>query len=145
MSVALLDVNVLIALLDRRHVHHEPAHGWFAMAQADGWATCPLTQNAVLRILGQPRYPNSPGPPAVVAPLVAELIRHPQHQFWPDSLSLVDHSAVTTSRLLEASHLTDTYLLALAAAHSGRLASFDNRLSCAAVVGGHEALWLIDG
>ncbi len=54
MSVALLDVNVLIALLDRRHVHHEAAHGWFATAQADGWATCPLTQNAVLRILGQP-------------------------------------------------------------------------------------------
>ena len=44
MSVALLDVNVLIALLDRRHVHHEPAHGWFATAQADGWATCPLTR-----------------------------------------------------------------------------------------------------
>jgi predicted nucleic acid-binding protein len=62
MSVALLDVNVLIALLDRRHVHHDPAHGWFAAAQANGWATCPLTQNAVLRILGQPRYPNSPGP-----------------------------------------------------------------------------------
>jgi uncharacterized protein len=60
-SVALLDVNVLIALLDRRHVHHEHAHGWFAAAQAKGWATCPLTQNAVLRILGLPRYPNSPG------------------------------------------------------------------------------------
>jgi predicted nucleic acid-binding protein len=73
--VALLDVNVLIALLDRRHVHHEAAHGWFAAEQAKGWATCPLTQNAVLRILGQPRYPNSPGPPAVVAPLMAELMR----------------------------------------------------------------------
>jgi predicted nucleic acid-binding protein len=80
-SPALLDVNVLIALLDRRHVHHEAAHGWFAAAQANGWATSPLTQNAVLRILGQPRYPNSPGPPAVVAPLIAALIRHPQHQF----------------------------------------------------------------
>jgi hypothetical protein len=86
MSVAPLDVNVLIALLDRRHVHHEAVLGWFATAQADGWATCSLTQNAVLRILGQPRHPNSPGPPAVVAPLVAELIRHPRHQFWPDSL-----------------------------------------------------------
>lgn len=145
MSVALLDVNVLIALLDRRHVHHEPAHGWFATAQGHGWATCPLTQNAVLRILGQPRYPNSPGPPAVVAPLMAELIRHPQHQFWPDSLSLVDHSGVDASRLLETSQLTDTYLLALAAARGGRLASFDRRLSCAGVVGGREALWLIDG
>ena len=144
MSAALLDVNVLIALLDRRHVHHEPAHGWFAAEQAKGWATCPLTQNAVLRILGQPRYPNSPGPPAVVAPLVAELIRHPQHQFWPDSLSLLGQSSVDVSRLLDASQLTDTYLLALAVHHGGRLVSVDRRLSCQGVAGGREALWLIE-
>lgn len=145
MSVALLDVNVLIALLDRRHVHHEGAHGWFATAQAHGWATCPLTQNAVLRILGQPRYPNSPGPPAVVAPLIAELIRHPQHQFWPDSLSLLDPNRVDASRLLESSQLTDTYLLALAVERGGRLVSLDRRLSPVGVAGGREALWLIDG
>ena len=145
MSAALLDVNVLIALVDRRHVHHEAAHGWFAAAQAQGWATCPLTQNAVLRILGQPRYPNSPGPPAVVAPLVAELIRHPRHRFWPDSLSLLDQSGVDPSRLLEASQLTDTYLLALAVEHSGRPGSFDRRPHCDGVAGGREALWLIEG
>ena len=144
MRVALLDVNVLIALLDRRHVHHEPAHAWFAAEQAKGWATCPLTQNAVLRIVGQPRYPNSPGPPAVVAPLVAELIRHPQHQFWPDSLSLLGQSGVDVSHLLEASQLTDTYLLALAVHRGGRLVSFDRRLSCEAVAGGRQALWLIE-
>ena len=142
--MALLDVNVLIALLDRRHVHHEPAHAWFAAEQAKGWATCPLTQNAVLRIVGQPRYPNSPGPPAVVAPLMAELIRHPQHQFWPDSLSLLGQSGVDVSHLVEASQLTDTYLLALAVHRGGRLVSFDRRLSCEAVVGGRQALWLIE-
>lgn len=144
MSAALLDVNVLIALLDRRHVHHEQAHGWFASAQEEAWATCPLTQNALLRILGQPRYPNSPGPPAVVAPLVAELIRHPQHQFWPDALSLLNQSGVDPSRLLEAGQLTDTYLLALAVHRGGTLVSFDRRLSCEAVKGGRKALWLID-
>jgi predicted nucleic acid-binding protein len=99
----------------------------------------------VLRILGQPRHPNRTGPPAVVAPLVAEFIHHPRHQFWPDSLSLVDHSGVNASRLLEASQLTDTYLLALAATRGGRLASLDRRLSCAGVAGGREALWLIEG
>jgi toxin-antitoxin system PIN domain toxin len=144
MNAALLDVNVLIALLDPRHVHHEPAHRWFAKAQAGGWATCPLTQNAVLRILGQPRYPNSPGPPALVAPFVSALIRHPRHQFWPDGLSLLTQSGIDVSRLLEAGQLSDTYLLALAVHHGGRLASFDRRLSCEAVVGGREALWLID-
>ena len=87
----------------------------------------------MLRNLGQPRYPNSPGPPAVVAPLMAELICHPQHQFWPDSLSLLGQSSVDLSRLLEASQLTDTYLLALAVHHGSRL-----------VIGGREALWLIE-
>jgi predicted nucleic acid-binding protein len=59
MRAALLDVNVLDALLDRRHVHHEPAHAWFAASHPAGWAACPLSQNAVLRILSQPRCPNS--------------------------------------------------------------------------------------
>lgn len=96
----------------------------------------------MLRILGQPRYPNSPGPPAVVAPLVAELSRHPRHQFWPDSLSLVDHSGVDASRLVATSQVTDTYPLALAAARGGRLASFDRDLCCAGVAGGrHQTHW----
>ncbi len=144
MSVALLDVNVLIALLDRRHIHHEQAHGWFASAQAEGWATCPLSQNAVLRILGQPRYPNSPGPLAVVLPLLAELTRHPQHEFWPDGISLLEQPEIEGSRLLEAGQLTDTYLLALAVSRNGRLVSFDRRLNCDAVRGGRVALWLIN-
>lgn len=80
----------------------------------------------------------------MVAPLVAGLIRHPRHQFWPDSLSLLDHSGVDPSRLLEASQLTDTYLLALAVQRGGRLVSFDRRLSCDGVAGGREALWLIE-
>jgi predicted nucleic acid-binding protein len=80
----------------------------------------------------------------VVAPFVAELIRHPRHQFWPDGLSLLNQSGIDVSRLLEAGQLSDTYLLALAVHHGGRLASFDRRLSCEAVVGGREALWLID-
>ncbi len=148
MSEALLDVNVLIALLDGRHVHHEQAHDWFAASQSLGWATCPLTQNAVLRILGHPRYPNSPGSPAVAAPLMQELIRHPQHHFWPDAISLLgtpgdESPAVDPTKLLEAGQLSDTYLLALAVHHSGTLVSFDRRLSCGAVAGGSAALHLI--
>ena len=62
----------------------------------------------------------------------------------PDSLSLLDHSGVDASRLLEASQLTDTYLLALALHNGGRLVSFDRRLSCPGVAGGRQALWLIE-
>jgi|688.fasta_scaffold145993_2 hypothetical protein len=34
------------------------------------------------------------GPAAVVADLVAELIRHPMHQFWPDGLSRLNQSGI---------------------------------------------------
>ena len=85
--IALLDVNVLIALVDPQHVQHEPSHRWFQAHGGHGWATCSLTQNALLRILGNPRYPNSPGGPVVVMSLLQELLAHPTHVFWPDALS----------------------------------------------------------
>ena len=50
--VALLDVNVLVALFNPVHVHQELAHDWFADHRASGWATCPLTENGFLRVLG---------------------------------------------------------------------------------------------
>ena len=56
---ALLDVNVLIALLDENHTSHELAAEWLADHIDDGWASCPMTQNGCVRILTQPRYPNS--------------------------------------------------------------------------------------
>ncbi len=35
---ALLDVNVLVALLDRQHVAHDRAHAWLAQNLCTGWA-----------------------------------------------------------------------------------------------------------
>ena len=142
--IALLDVNVLIALVDPQHVHHEPSHRWFQAHGGDGWATCPLTQNALLRILGNPRYPNSPGGPAVVMSFLQELLAHPAHVFWPDALSWQATGVFEAEALLHHGQITDTYLLGLAVHHQGRLVSFDRRLSLRAVRGGEEALHLID-
>ena len=142
-STALLDVNVLIALLDPRHVHHEVAHHWFVVQGERTWASCAITQNAVLRILGHPRYPNSPGSPAVVSAVLRELVAHPLHRFWETAPSLLDQLPVQPSALLEAGQITDTYLLALAVHHRGVLVSLDQRLITRAVNGGHEALELI--
>ena len=127
--IALLDVNVLIALIDPQHVHHQPAHGWFQARGDDGWATCPLTQSALLRILGNPRYPNSPGSPAVLMLLLQELLAHPAHVFWPDSLSWKATELFLVGELLHHGQITDAYLLALAVHHEGLLISFDQRLS----------------
>lgn len=130
----LLDVNVLITLIDSTHVQHDMAHDW---------ATCPITQNGLLRIAGHVRYPNSPGTPAAVASTLASLCALPGHVFWPDDISLTDAKYIDPSRLLSSSQVTDSYLLALACAHDGQLATFDRKLVVNAVSDGAQALCLI--
>ena len=71
---ALFDGNVLIALMNPQHGHHELAYRWFQANANHGWATCPLTQNALLPILSNPRYPNSPAGPGSV-PLPNPVVR----------------------------------------------------------------------
>ena len=139
----LLDVNVLIALIDPTHISHEDAHRWFQTGGKSSWATCPITENGVVRIVGHPRYPNSPGSPAVVAAVLQQLCCLPGHVFWPDDISALDPSHIEADRMIAAGQVTDTYLLALAVAHGGQLASLDRRLSVAAVPGGEDALHLL--
>ena len=56
---ALLDVNVLIALLDPDHSLHQRAREWFSRNAPGGWTSCPLTQNGCVRIMSHPGYPNA--------------------------------------------------------------------------------------
>lgn len=139
----LLDVNVLIALLDPAHVAHDAAHAWFVREGAASWATCPITENGVLRIVGHPRYPNSLGSPAAAVPTVLALRRLPGHVFWGDDLSLIGSDHVDAEQIRTPGQVTDTYLLALAAARRGKLATFDRRLTTRAVHSGKTALFVI--
>jgi hypothetical protein len=143
MTRYLLDVNVLIALIDPAHVQHDRAHYWFAAKGKRAWATCPLTENGVIRIVGHTRYPNSPGTPAAVAELFLTLRALGSHEFWPDDVTLYDKKRIRPARLLDSGQVTDTYLLALASAHRGQFATFDHRLVTDAVIGGPQALHLI--
>lgn len=143
MSRWLLDVNVLIALIDPAHVQHDRAHEWFASIAGQAWATCPITENGVLRIVGSSRYPNSPRTPAAVLDLIAGLCAVPGHEFWADDISLFDRRLIDSTHLLDSAQLTDTYLLALARAHCGTLATLDRRLVPDAVPDGSESLHLI--
>jgi toxin-antitoxin system PIN domain toxin len=139
----LLDVNVLIALIDPAHVHHADAHDWFARTGAASFATCPITENGVLRIVGHSRYPNFVGTPAAVAPALASLRALAGHEFWADDLSLFDPVRIDAARLLTPGQITDSYLLALAVGHGGRLATFDRKLDASAVAGGGPSLHVI--
>lgn len=141
--VYLLDVNVLLALLDPLHAHHDRAHAWFAAVGVRGWASCPITQNGALRIMANPRYPNPVGTVGEAAEVLAGLCAHPAHRFWPDAPSLLDSPRVLRTRLLSSAQVTDSYLLALAVQQCGHLASFDRRLVTDAVQGGATALHLI--
>lgn len=130
----LLDVNVLIALFDPTHVHHEPAHDWFAENRSRGWATCPMTENAFVRILSRPLE----GRPAERASALASHLRAfcaaADHLFWGDTISLLDSTRADLSAAPNR-QLTDIYLAALAHAHGGVLATFDRAIPVAAAPG----------
>ena len=121
---ALLDVNVLIALLDADHSLHARATTWFASHARAGWASCPITQNGCVRIMSHPGYPNALPVPTVIA-AAAEASATAFHEFWPDDVSLLDARVVDAARIHGPRQLTDVYLLALAVRHGGRFVTFD--------------------
>lgn len=143
MTVYLLDVNVLIALVDPLHVEHERAHTWFSKEGRKGFATCPLTENGLIRIVGHPKYPNTPGPPSVVLQMLHAIRALPRHEFWPDSLSVADDTFFTAGLLSSHTRVTDGYLLALARAHQGKLATMDRKLAAEVVPEGKGSMALI--
>ena len=129
---ALLDINVLIALLDAGHRNHDDARSWFVRNIGNGWASCPLTQNGCARILSQPTYPNTV-PTSVALEKLATACGTSHHQFWSDDVSLIDPRTAHTSRIHGPRQLTDLYLLALAVKHSGRFVTFDQGIALGAV------------
>jgi toxin-antitoxin system PIN domain toxin len=133
-SRALLDVNVLLALLDADHVDHRRARQWLASEMRHGWASCALTQNGFVRVISQPRYP-SPVPPAEAVERLRRATATEHHEFWPCSVSLLDARRVNASHVHGPRQVTDAYLLALAVQHGGRFVSFDRSIPLSAAPG----------
>ncbi len=131
---ALFDVNVLIALHDRQHIHHHTAADWFGQHAAQGWSSCPLTQNGALRVMNQPAYPNPMLLPVLIA-MFKRSFGNPLHAFWPDDISLADGNTFDNERIHGHRQITDVYLLGLAVAHGGRLVTLDARIPLSAVHG----------
>jgi toxin-antitoxin system PIN domain toxin len=129
---ALLNVNVLVALLDADHASHDSAISWFAKLAREGWASCPITQNGCIRIMSSPAYPN-PLPVQAIIEHLADACHQDIHEFWADEVSVLDSDVVDSSRIHGPRQLTDIYLLALAVQHKGRLVTFDTGIPLAAV------------
>jgi uncharacterized protein len=131
---SLLDVNVLIALLDDDHTLHDRARDWFEVNHSSGWASCPLSQNAFVRISSNPGY--STVITYSVSDSIEQLrafIANSDHHFWPDEISLLDGSIFASDKVLGSKQLTDLYLLALAAKNGGRLVTFDTKIPISAI------------
>jgi uncharacterized protein len=139
---ALLDVNVLIALLDADHSLHARATHWFGGHARSGWASCPITQNGCVRIMSHPGYPNALSVRAIIDRL-AEAGASAFHRFWPDDVSVLDAKVVDSARIHGPRQLTDLYLLALAVRHGGRFVTFDASVSAVAVRGAEKKHLLI--
>lgn len=133
--IALLDVNVLVALFDPDHVHHDLAHDWFAAEGARGWATCPLTENGFLRVISNPAYGLDGFRPDAARKSLAVFLDSEHHAFWPDGVSLADTTLFDLSLVAGHRQLTDIYLLGLAVRLNGRLATFDRAIPYKAVTG----------
>ena len=139
--ICLLDINVLIALVDPNHEFHQKVRAWFISGDLDVWTTCPLTENGVIRILGQGAYTNFSGGPAEARDLVKLLVNSPRHQFWADEISICDGKQFP--KLGASKHLTDMYLLGLALHHSAKLATLDQKIDPDLVPRGGEGLLII--
>jgi hypothetical protein len=136
-SVSLLDVNVLIALLDPAHPHHDDAHQWFAQNRKRGWATCPITINGCIRVLSNPAYPTFTVTPDAVASHLRIICSSRDHQWWEDSISILDETVFRMRLISGRQKITDAYLLGLALRHEGKLATFDRSIPLKAVAGAH--------
>lgn len=131
---ALLDINVLIALLDQDHSMHGQARRWFATKADNGWASCPITQNGCVRIMSHPSYPN-PLKVGAIMERLGEAIATAHHQFWTDDVSLLDARVADRTRIHGPRQVTDLYLLALAVHREGCFVSFDSTIPRTAIKG----------
>ncbi len=131
---SLLDINVIIALLDPDHTFHERAHSWWSEHHDEGWASCPLTENGVVRIMSNSSYSREMQfTPHELINQLRLFGEQTDHEFWGDSISLRDEEIFSSDLILNSRQLTDLYLLALAVKHKGRLATFDGKIPLSAV------------
>ena len=128
MKTALLDINILTAVLWPTHEHHDVAHRWFSGRGGASWATCPLTQLGFVRIVSNPAFSRDALSPTEALALLRENLAHRAHQFWSDGLQVPPAVKGMEPRLQGQKQLTDAYLVALAHRRRSVLATFDRGL-----------------
>ena len=124
MGPFLLDANVLIALAWPVHEFHDRVGRWFARHSRAGWATCPFTEAAFVRVVSNPAFSVNALTPRNALLVLESNVNLPHHHFWPDSIPVMD-ALKNVERFTGHRQITDAYLVGLAANHRGKLATFD--------------------
>jgi hypothetical protein len=135
LSAALLDVNVLVAIFDATHPHHEAAHEWFGEHSLGGWASCARTENGCLRVLSRSQHLVHKLGLREFAQAMADFRRMGRHEFWAEDLSLLDEKRFDWNSIVGPGQISDVYLLGLAVARGGVLVTFDRTIPWRAVKG----------
>ena len=123
--IALLDVNVLVALAWPNHIFHESARKWFRAQRETGWATCPTTENGFIRVSSNSRVIPEAKSPREAALFLRDLIKLDRHVFWPEEASVIDDRWISIDAIHTHRQVTNAHLLSLALRRQGRLATFD--------------------
>ena len=141
--IALLDVNVLIALAWPNHVHHDAAHTWFSRQRPSGWATCSITESGFVRISSNPAVVRQTVTPKEAVALLQNLKQQESHFFWPLEISVGEVPDDILERIQGYRQVTDAVLLATAIQRRGQLATLDNGLARLTTESSHESVCII--
>ena len=118
----LLDVNVLIALADPDHMHHQRAMKWFDTPGLD-WGVCAFTEAGFLRVSTNPKAGRHSVKEATE--VLAALAKRPGYRYWPITESWASLVAPFRERIFGHRQVTDAYLLGLAVKEDGVLVTMD--------------------
>ena len=132
MSVALVDINVLIASVDEGHVFYRTVHGWFRQLGSKPWATCPLVQAGFVRIISNPYFHEQPVTLGEALDILAGITQRPGHRFWPMDIGLAEAVHPFQERLFGHKQVADAYLLGLAIRNKGTLVTLDRGIAALA-------------
>lgn len=120
------DVNVLVALTNPSHQHHQQAHQW--LSGVTKFATTPITENGLVRLLLNRAVTGQQVTGQQAVGILRTLRSHERATFVPDSSSLAA-AEVDLIGLAGHKQATDFHLINLVASCGGVLATFDRRIS----------------
>lgn len=145
MSAAyLFDVNVLMAITWPDNANHAAAQRWFRDHMKAGWATCPMTQAAFIRLSCNRSVTENALHPSAAITLLERNSQNAYHEFWSDNLTVPDAVSPFRERIVGHQQVADAYLLGLAMRKKARLVTFDKAIAALLPPNMRKADWIVE-